>query len=227
MTLHVPNSGAMPDFAQAMAAQWEEAGIRVQIELEEENNYWVSKWLEVDLGVTWWGDRVAPQIYLDLAYRSDATWNESHWQDERLDELIDFARSALDQEARVAAYKEIQRMFLDEGSNYCAVFLRIIHGDGEPRLGRGAASFLGPYAFPHCCIGVDGRFFGRPDRSPRQGLSATGSCARAFFYPIPRPLPRSIREGERNLVDSAAICCLTQGLSLILYYFGVVLVCYT
>ena len=113
--LHVPNSGSMPDFAQVIAAQWEEAGIRAQIELEEENNYWVQKWLDVDLGVTWWGDRVVPQIYLDLAYRSDATWNESHWQDERLDELIDFTRSALDEEARTAAYKEIQRLFLDEG----------------------------------------------------------------------------------------------------------------
>ncbi len=34
MVLHVPNSGAMPDLAQAMAAQWEEAGIRVEIQLE-------------------------------------------------------------------------------------------------------------------------------------------------------------------------------------------------
>ena len=115
MTLHVPNSGVMPDLAQAMAAQWEEAGIRVQIELEEENNYWVSQWLEVDLGVTWWGDRVIPQIYLDLAYRSDAAWNESHWHDERLDDLIDFTRSALDEAERAAAYKEIQRLFLEEG----------------------------------------------------------------------------------------------------------------
>ena len=115
MTLHVPNSGAYPDLAQAMAAQWYDAGIRVEIVLEEENEYWEQKWLEVDLGVTWWADRVVPQIYLDLAYRSDATWNESHWQDERLDELIDFARSALDQDARIAAYKDIQRLFLDEG----------------------------------------------------------------------------------------------------------------
>ena len=115
MILHVPNSGGMPDLAQTLAAQWEEAGIRVEIQLEEENNYWVQKWLEVDLGVTWWGDRVVPQIYLDLAYRSDATWNESHWHDQRLDDLIDFARSSLDEEARTAAYKEIQRLFLDEG----------------------------------------------------------------------------------------------------------------
>ena len=115
MTLHVPNSGAMPDLAQTLAAQWEEAGIRVAIELEEENNYWVQKWLDVDLGVTFWGDRAVPQIYLDLAYRSGATWNESHWHDERLDDLIDFTRSALDENARTAAFKEIQQLFLDEG----------------------------------------------------------------------------------------------------------------
>ena len=30
MTLHAPNSGVMPDLAQTMAAQWEEAGIRVR-----------------------------------------------------------------------------------------------------------------------------------------------------------------------------------------------------
>ena len=115
MNLHVPNSGSMPDLAQTLAAQWEEAGIRVAIQLEEENNYWVQKWLDVDLGITFWGDRAVPQIYLDLAYRSGATWNESHYSNERLDELIDFTSSALDEDERAAAFKEIQRIFLDEG----------------------------------------------------------------------------------------------------------------
>ena len=36
MTLHVPNSGNWPDLAQALAAQWDEAGIRVEIQLEDE-----------------------------------------------------------------------------------------------------------------------------------------------------------------------------------------------
>ena len=68
-----------------------------------------------DLGVTFWGDRAVTQIYLDLAYRSGATWNESHYSNERLDEMIDFAGSSLDQEARTNAYKEMQRIFLEEG----------------------------------------------------------------------------------------------------------------
>ena len=145
MILHVPNSGGMPDLAQTMAAQWEDAGIRVEIQLEEENNYWVQKWLDVDLGVTWWGDRVVPQIYLDLAYRSDATWNESHWHDKRLDDLIDFTRSSFDGEARTAAYKEIQRLFLDEGPIIVPYFYGDVHGDGEPCIRCGTSSLLGPH----------------------------------------------------------------------------------
>ena len=115
MTLHVPNSGTWPDLAQAFAAQWEEAGIRVEIQLEDENSYWVEDWMTVDLGVTGWGARPVAQLYLDLAYHSEAPWNESHYSNARVDELIEIARSALDQDERTAAYKEIQQILLDEG----------------------------------------------------------------------------------------------------------------
>ncbi len=115
MTLHVPNSGNWPDLAQALAAQWDEAGIRVEIQLEDENSYWVEDWMEVDLGVTGWGARPKAQNFLDLAYHSEAVWNESHYSNARVDELIDLARTSLDNDERTAAYKEIQQILLDEG----------------------------------------------------------------------------------------------------------------
>ena len=115
MTLYGPNSGSYLDLAQTLAAQWEEAGIRVEIQLEDENTYWSEAWMEVDLGITGWGPRATPQIYLDVAYRSDGAWNESRYSDPRVDELIDLARVSLNQEERIAAYKEIQRIMLDSG----------------------------------------------------------------------------------------------------------------
>ncbi len=115
MILHTPNSGTWPDLAQAIAAQWEEAGIRVEVQLEDENTYWAEAWMEVDLGVTGWGARPVPQLYLDLAYHSEAPWNESHYSNARVDELIEIARASLDQDERTAAYKEIQQILLDEG----------------------------------------------------------------------------------------------------------------
>ena len=115
MTLHLPNSGNFPDLAQIFAAQWEEAGIRVDVQLEDENTYWAELWMDVDLGITGWGPRPVPQLYLDFAYHSEGVWNESHYSNERIDELIEIGRSSLDQEARTAAYKEIQQILLDEG----------------------------------------------------------------------------------------------------------------
>ncbi len=115
MTLHLPNSGNFPDLAQVFAAQWEEAGIRVDVQLEDENTYWAELWMDVDLGITGWGPRPVPQLYLDFAYHSEGVWNESHYSNERIDELIEIGRSSLDQEARTAAYKEIQQILLDSG----------------------------------------------------------------------------------------------------------------
>lgn len=115
MTLYGPNSGSYLDLAQTLAAQWEEAGIRIEIQLEDENTYWAEAWMEVDLGLTGWGPRATPQIYLDVAYRSDGAWNESRYSDPRVDELIDLARISLNQEERIAAYKEIQQIMLDSG----------------------------------------------------------------------------------------------------------------
>ena len=115
MVLHTPNSGSWPDLAQAIAAQWEEAGIRVEVQLEDENSYWVEDWMEVNLGVTGWGARPVAQLYLDLAYHSEAPWNESHYSNARVDELIEIARASLDQAERTAAYKEIQQILLDDG----------------------------------------------------------------------------------------------------------------
>ena len=115
MTLHTLKSGSFPDLAQAFAAQWEEAGIRVEVQLEDENTWWTGDWLEVDLAVAGWGARPTAQLYLDLAYHSEAPWNESHYSDARVDELIEIARTSLDQDERTAAYKEIQQILLDSG----------------------------------------------------------------------------------------------------------------
>jgi len=115
IALHLPNSGNFPDLAQTLAAQWEEAGIRVEVRLEEENVYWNELWMDVDLGITGWGPRPVPQLYLDFAYHSEGVWNESHYSNERVDELIEIGRSSLDQAKRAAAYKEIQQILLDEG----------------------------------------------------------------------------------------------------------------
>ncbi len=116
MRLYVPNAPGRPALAEVLAAQWAEAGIRVTIEVQEEAQYYSEGgWLDVDLGITPWGSRPVPQLYLDLAYKTGAMWNEAHFSDEELDRYIERAGSTLDEQERVEAYHEIQRILIERG----------------------------------------------------------------------------------------------------------------
>lgn len=116
LTLYVPNSGDRPQLAETLAAQWAEAGIRVEIQLQEESAYYADDgWLEVDLGITGWGARPTPQIFLEEYLRTGAAWNESHFSDPELDALIDRAGVSLIPQERVAIYQQIQVVLLERG----------------------------------------------------------------------------------------------------------------
>lgn len=117
LTLHVPDSGDRVALAETLAAQWEEAGILVELNIQDESRYYADNvWLEVDLGITPWGARPTPQFYLTQAYQTDAIWNETKISDARLDELIKAASSTFDEQERIAAYQEIQEIINEKGS---------------------------------------------------------------------------------------------------------------
>lgn len=116
MTMYVPALADRVALAQVLAAQWEEAGIKITIEPQEEAVYYADNgWLEVDLGITPWGSRPVPQVYCDLYLKSDAIWNEAHWSDEELDQNIAIAGTSLNEDERVQAYHEIQRIMIERG----------------------------------------------------------------------------------------------------------------
>jgi peptide/nickel transport system substrate-binding protein len=116
LTLNVPGGGGRPDFATLLASQWEDAGIRVSIEIQDENSWYAADdWIEAQLSITGWGSRATPQFYFDTMVKSDGVWNEAHWADDEIDALIATAGSSLDQEARINAYKEIQRIMIERG----------------------------------------------------------------------------------------------------------------
>lgn len=116
LDLHVPNTGGRPDFAVILKEQWAEAGIDVDIILEPESIYYgENNWLEVDLGITGWGSRPTPQFYLDVMLVCGAIWNESRFCDEEFDRWARIAGTTLDEDERIRAYAEIQRILIERG----------------------------------------------------------------------------------------------------------------
>jgi peptide/nickel transport system substrate-binding protein len=118
IVLNVPDTGGRPDLAAVLQAQWAEAGINVDIEIMPESVYYSDapgNWLDATLGITGWGHRPHPQVYLDLMLVCDAQWNESRFCDENFDALVATAGSTMDEDVRVEAYREVQEILAAEG----------------------------------------------------------------------------------------------------------------
>jgi peptide/nickel transport system substrate-binding protein len=105
-----------PDLAAVIKQQWAEAGINVDIvTLPESVYYGEDRWLEVTLGITGWGHRAYPQFYLDVMLTCGAKWNETRFCDPDFDRLVEVAGSSLDEQERIEAYQEIQRILIERG----------------------------------------------------------------------------------------------------------------
>ena len=105
-----------PDLASVLKQQWSEAGINVEVNTVPESVFYgEGQWLDVQLGIVGWGHRPYPQFYLDVMLACDAKWNATRFCDEELDDLIATAGTTLDEEERIDAYHEIQRILIDRG----------------------------------------------------------------------------------------------------------------
>lgn len=125
LTLNVPDSGDRPDLAVVLKEQLDAAGFDIDVQVQPESVYYGENgWLEVDFGITGWGSRPTPQFYLETMVACDAVWNEAHYCNPAVDALIDEAGTTLDEDARAAAYAEIQSILASEGPYVIAYFFQ-------------------------------------------------------------------------------------------------------
>jgi peptide/nickel transport system substrate-binding protein len=117
-----PGMLAMVQAYKEMAA---EAGITVNVVTMPADSFWENAYLKVPFVTSYWHLRPAAWA-LPVGYRSDAKYNETHWNRKSFDELIDRASATLDDEQRRALYKDAQRILADEGGVIVPVITRAV-----------------------------------------------------------------------------------------------------
>ena len=128
LTLHTSTSGGtMVEMAVAFKESAAPAGIRVKIQRWTEDTFWSEVWMLKPFFTVWWGGRT-PDEALSVVYKSDARWNESRYNNPRVDELIIKARSQGNLADRKESYAEIQRTLIDEVPRIIPVFGPTFHG---------------------------------------------------------------------------------------------------
>jgi peptide/nickel transport system substrate-binding protein len=147
MTLQTINVLGYDQLATVLQQQWEPACIKVEIQVNEEGFYYADdnpdNWLKAELGITGWGDRPVPQGYLAEAYTTNGIYNETHWSDPALDDLIQQASVTSDQTERTAIYHQIAEIFNESGPIIIPWFAPVFGATREGVEGLDMAPFPG------------------------------------------------------------------------------------
>ncbi len=97
--------------------------------------YGKSPWLDSTFGITEYGHRGAPNVYLGAPLKSDGTWNSAHFKNKEYDKLVAEYVAALDLQSQRTAAKKIQEMLLDEVPIVFAYFYFYLTGTKQTVAG--------------------------------------------------------------------------------------------
>ncbi|MGM0585230.1 MAG: ABC transporter substrate-binding protein [Pseudomonadota bacterium] len=119
-------SGAV-DMCVLYAEQAKAAGINVNVVREPSDGYYSDVWLKEPFTTVSWGSRPTPDVMFTLGYSEGAAWNESHWVNERFNELLLQAKGELDQELRAEMYREMCVLMRDDGGTIIPFFNNFVY----------------------------------------------------------------------------------------------------
>ncbi|MAM61531.1 ABC transporter substrate-binding protein [Maritimibacter sp. UBA3975] len=115
------------DMAVLYAEHAKAAGITINVTREPNDGYYSDVWLKKPWCLVSWGARPTPDVMYTLAYKSDAAWNESRWQNERFNELLLQAKAELDDSLRAEMYREMAMLARDDGGTVIPFFNNFVY----------------------------------------------------------------------------------------------------
>lgn len=118
--------------AQALAEMCKPVGIRIKINVMP-NAQFLEIWNKTPFGLTAWTHRPLGFMVPNLAYRSGAQWNETHYSNPEYDRILDQASSTLEVVKRKQYMAKLQSI-LQEDSVIAQPFWRSIFAAGNKRV---------------------------------------------------------------------------------------------
>ena len=103
------------------------AGIDIKVVREPNDGYYSDVWLKKPFVAVSWGARPTPDVMYSLAYAADADWNESHWKNERFNELLKKAKGELDNKLRAEMYHEMALLARNDGGTLIPMFNNFVY----------------------------------------------------------------------------------------------------
>jgi peptide/nickel transport system substrate-binding protein len=130
----------IPDLAQLMQDDARAAGVTVDVQLRNSATYYEKYWLTSDFGITDYGHRGVPNVYLGAPLVSDGVWNAAQFSNARYDALVRSYTGALDLDEQRRYAREIQTLLLDETPVLIPYFYSYLYGTQRTATGMQATA---------------------------------------------------------------------------------------
>ncbi len=143
-TLKVDLSAAEAAFAGAVDAailfkeQAAKGGIDINVIREPDDGYWTNVWTKKPFVMAFWGGRPTEDWMFSLVYAKGAPWNDTHWDNQRFNQILVKARSELDEGKRRAMYAELQAILRDGGGVIVPMYANYVFARSK-KVARGEA----------------------------------------------------------------------------------------
>ncbi|MCW8308193.1 ABC transporter substrate-binding protein [Acidiphilium sp. PA] len=120
ITLTTEQVQEIPDYAVLIQNAAAEIGLKINLKIETSSAYYGkatfgnSDWLDSQMGITDYGHRGVPNVFLTAPLESNGPWNAAHFKNKTYDSLVaDYIATVDLQKQRVVSGK-IERLLLDE-----------------------------------------------------------------------------------------------------------------
>lgn len=108
--------------ATSYADQLADAGIDLQITNVSADSYYTETWMQVPLMVSYFSTGRPLDQLLNQIFRSGSGYNESAWENEEFDALLDEARAETNEPDRMQKYMDAQQLIIDESPHMNPLF---------------------------------------------------------------------------------------------------------
>jgi peptide/nickel transport system substrate-binding protein len=140
----------IPDLAQLIKNNAEQIGVTINLKITDDATYYgdavfgKSPWLDSVMGITDYGHRPVPNVYLSSVYTSKGTWNAAHFKNAQADQLIAEYIGALDLDSQKTAAKKLQELLLDETPVVIPYFYNFLSA-AKPNLKNAVSAATGQF----------------------------------------------------------------------------------
>ena len=120
VTLSTERFNEIPNLAQLVQSSAKKIGVDINLNVTDSSTYYgdavfgKSPWLDSVMGITDYGHRGVPNVFLTSPLESAGTWNSAHFKNSQYDQLVSQYVAAVDLPSQRRLAGQIEQLLLDE-----------------------------------------------------------------------------------------------------------------